>query len=1198
MALNIIPNPSGSVSFNGTNQSLSVPSTAAFSFGAGDFTMECWVYTTSLAATQQTIDLFSNASGSYIIGQCQISLLTTGAVAFAYATTVSAVTTLSTSASAVAINSWYHIAVVRSGSAVGNLKIYVNGLAAATSAGAVTQAVGTTGAVSIGRQTSNSSNFFVGYISNARIVNGVAVYIGNFAVPTAPLTGTQTAVGTGIATITNPASTTLLLQTPNNTSFISDSSVYAQTITNNNTAVTSALTPFTQQPISSTPTGSLFFSVAGLAVRYTNSQFAVGTGNFTAECWVWVSPSAGSTAGFLTSCSGSQSGFIIAKDVVGVTGAGGSGGAAINITGLVPTSTWTHMALVRNAGTLIIYINGVLAVTSVASSISMTNTTAALASRYADDTAYNFVGYITNARIVSGVAVYTGNFTVPAAPLAITQSAGSNISAITGSQTSLLCSTPNNASYLADSSNYNLTATVVGGTVSSNALTPFVVQTPSFSSTTNPLGSVSFNGSTQYLSTTNAGGFLGSGDSTVEAWVYLNVINTSPGSTPIGYEGNGATTDAWDFAVNSSGFLFMTYRAGTTTTVTASSNALTTGRWYHVAASRSGTTVSLFVNGALSGSGTVTSATPSTQLRIGWFDSSFSYYLNGYVSNFRTVKGVAVYTGTFTPSTQPLTGTQAAVLNTAAITNPASTSLLLQTPNNTSFITDSSIYSLTLTNNNTATASSLTPFSAANSSVWNGPALGAASFNGTTQYLIALKGATTVFKFDLGDFTIEAWFYWPGTAPNNTNQYTILSNVNTSDNTTWDIQYYNNNWRFSSWTPTFLQGSNSSFAGNTWNHIAVTRTSQVGQIWLNGVSVTGPVSFTTSLTTNLSPQVGYNGFNNVWNGYISNLRVVKGVGVYTGTFTPPTQPLAATQPAGTNISAITGTQTSLLLNFSNNVPIADTSTNGIAITNVAAVTTGPQTPFATAVGPVAGSYTNPSLGSLSFNGSTQYLSIPANTAAFSFGTGDFTMECWVYTTSLAATQQTIDLFSNATGSYIIGQCQLSLLTTGAVSFTYATTVSAITALSTSASAVATNSWYHIAVVRSGAATGNLKIYVNGIAAATSAGAVTQAIGSTGAGSIGRQTSNSTNFFAGYISNARIVNGVAVYTGTFTPPISPLTGTQAAGTNISAITNPANTSLLLQTPYTGGYITDSSVYNATLTNTLVPPSSLTPFTSFG
>jgi hypothetical protein len=110
-----------------------------------------------------------------------------------------------------------------------------------------------------------------------------------------------------------------------------------------------------------------------------------------------------------------------------------------------------------------------------------------------------------------------------------------------------------------------------------------------------------------------------------------------------------------------------------------------------------------------------------------------------------------------------------------------------------------------------------------------------------------------------------------------------------------------------------------------------------------------------------------------FNGLVSNLRIVKGVGVYTGAFGSyvPTGPLQATQPAGpsgSNIAAITSTSTSLLLNTVSGARTADNSTNGYApsSTSAAAPAWNQSSPFATGLGYKNRVYTWSSTGSGAF----------------------------------------------------------------------------------------------------------------------------------------------------------------------------------------------------------------------------------------
>jgi hypothetical protein len=120
---------------------------------------------------------------------------------------------------------------------------------------------------------------------------------------------------------------------------------------------------------------------------------------------------------------------------------------------------------------------------------------------------------------------------------------------------------------------------------------------------------------------------------------------------------------------------------------------------------------------------------------------------------------------------------------------------------------------------------------------------------------------------------------------------------------------------------------------NTWTHVAVVVTSGTLAIYFNGVAqvLTGGGLTGINVTGTLALSVGNlggTGTQYLYQGYLSNVRIVKGVAVYTGNFTPSTVPLQATQPAGTNISAITGTSTGLLLNTVSGALLADSSTNG------------------------------------------------------------------------------------------------------------------------------------------------------------------------------------------------------------------------------------------------------------------------------
>ena len=905
-------------------------------------------------------------------------------------------------------------------------------------------------------------------------------------------------------------------------------------------------------------------------------------------------------------------------------------------------------------------------------------------------------------------------------------------------------------------------------------------------------GSLQFDGASMYLRTpTNAALNFGTGNFTVEAWVNTTEANgidffiisaTGSGGFFFGYNsaaasyGWGRTAIAWDYNIG------------------ATKN---NGVWQHIAVSRSGTSMRIFVNGVQVGT-TQTNSTAYdlslTSTVVGWQASN--YYFPGYISNLRIVKGVAVYTANFTVPTQPLQAT-------------GNTSLLLLINTNDTKIIDSSPNPLTLTNNggwDGATFSTLTPFSsfyitsfssnwlniqkrptafeylivgggagggagfstnargggggaggvvygnfqnyltgsstftvivggggaglAANTAGVGGPGTntsisgptstttslaalltdrstnaftvtnnggvsvvststygnysGSLSFNGTTQYLttpVATNGPLDLAA-GAGDWTVECWVYatslagsasifWKAAGENPT--YALWLNLTVPQ---WIVS--DGAAGVSSGGPPSigLAQNLSAITTFTWYHFALVRSGSRITAYTNGVAAT-PQTLTFTMGNGSDGQLLYVGNandNRFFPGYISNLRIVKGVAVYTTTTTIPIAPLAVTQPASGNINAISAGQTSLLLGVNNNYLSVtgagggggsswDVRLGGIsggsggggytaspAISNISTSTqrsiygyglgnsgsTGSVysavsgagggggaggaaiSGLATGKGGNGGIGTNlyssilesvsvgirstggvfvstvsnvtlygPAAGSLFFNGpSSNSVGIRAHPTAFNFGTGNFTMELWLfpltYVSNALTASETIDFWSNASGSYIIGQFQIQISSTGLIQFVYCTTVSAATTLSSTGS-IPLNAWTHVAVVREGTGANQTKIYING--RNDSSFTVSATVGSTGGGSIGRQTVTNNYVFNGYITNVRIVKGRAVYTSTFDPKV-----------NIP-LSNTTNTQLLLLVTGETNKVSDSStITNITTSNSVTFFSNFIPSTS--
>jgi hypothetical protein len=362
------------------------------------------------------------------------------------------------------------------------------------------------------------------------------------------------------------------------------------------------------------------------------------------------------------------------------------------------------------------------------------------------------------------------------------------------------------------------------------------------------------------------------------------------------------------------------------------------GYWYHLAAVRSGSVFSLYINGVLAASSTnaITLQTPNA-VTVGARQTTatpvFTNYYNGLISNLRVVKGVAVYTGNFTPATQQLPPTQSANTygNPSTAITGTQTSLLLTTPNNEDVDVDSSTNALVLTAGNYTTypvaynASNpfVTGFTAYTGvAVTNQGSVSGGSNSAGGKYLTTAVGAFAFLTNATVDWTVETWFA-TGTAPG-TIRY-ILGNTITVGNSGINLGATTsalvlNIAAAGGVAYTLTLSAAVTWILNQWYHVAITykQSTNTVTMYLNGTSVASGSPTASSATASTLAFFLLNGGTSssttYWPGPITNSRVVNGVVVYTGNFTVPTAPLTATQSAGSNISAITGTQTTLLVN--------------------------------------------------------------------------------------------------------------------------------------------------------------------------------------------------------------------------------------------------------------------------------------------
>ena len=615
-----------------------------------------------------------------------------------------------------------------------------------------------------------------------------------------------------------------------------------------------------------------------------------------------------------------------------------------------------------------------------------------------------------------------------------------------------------------DSSLNALTITAPTGTPTQGSFNPFGTTWSNY-----------FNGTTDRLKIpSNSTLAFGTGDFTVEAWVYQTADNTYPSVFEIGSH-LSATGIAFISKYNGNATVYSGGFVGTAATILT--------QWNHIAWVRKTGVLTIFVNGIANTPVAFTNNLTDTSIvTIGGSQSAVTlaqYYCAGYISNLRVLKGTALYTSSFTPATAPL----------PIVTN---TSLLTCASNR---FTDKNS-TATFTVDGTPSVSRFTPFPTQTYAYNTLVQGGSAYFNGSSQLTIS---SGSIVNFGTGAFTVEVWLYMPSNA---NNQIILYANggsgsfnvITQASGLAWGI--FGN--------PSFFFCTLANIPLNQWFHLAVSRVSTAANQtfgYINGaLVVTATDANNYTVTGSL---IGGNG--TYYTGYMSNMRIVNGTAVYTSAFTPPAAPVFP-------INATTST--SLLLNFTNPAIYDATFQNNVITIGTSALSS---------------TVTKYNPRSMKFNGTSDYLSLPAAAGAYDFGTGDFTVEFWMNATA-AGTYVAVVGTQSIAGNTTAGMWRVSnrLNSVNGIYFNY-TTGSAYTDLTFSTTNYNDGTWHHVAACR---ASGTLRLFVDGNSVGTPT-AVAQRLTSGQKLYVGFQAQDS-QYYTGYIDDLRITK-IARYTANFIPP---------------------------------------------------------------
>lgn len=622
-----------SLLLDGTGDEVTVPDSADFDLGAGEFTIECWYRAASTAAGHTLVSQWGT-SGNF--GWLVTWDQGFGGMRFLYSTDGTNFFFIDGASFTPTIGQWYHITVTRDSS--NDVRIFIDGTQSGSTTTAAVTINNSTQVLSIGSRGDVGSEDMNGHLDDVRITKNVARYTADFSAPGDQFPDEEAENDFAKVEILAPFDGADAATTSPDLSYV------GRTLTfNGNAQLDTAQAKFG-------PSSLLLDGTGDYVSAPDSADWHFAAGEFTVECWVRFNTFAATVSlvsqwDFLNGSKGwilrleqstPQIEFFYSLD----------GTNQFSVVGAVSISTgvWYHVAADRDsAGDIRVYLDGAVVGGPTNDTGSLFDTAEALriGARDAGPQVEFVDGWIDDVRITKGVGRYGGPFTPRTLAFPRAESdpnLDTNILLLPfdGNDTGTLTE---------DKSASDNTITFVGDAQLDTAQQKF-----------GPTACL-FDGTGDVVTVPDDAAWAFAGDFTVEFWVRWA---TDPGTGLVDlisqWIDDGTSNDrAWLFQLNNNSLDFLLSEDGTTTATTVSNTFNPViDTWYHLAVAREGTTIRVFIDGVLQ----VTTGTNGNAVndsaevvRIGAGETSgvagIAQELDGWIDDVRISDGLARYTATF-----------------------------------------------------------------------------------------------------------------------------------------------------------------------------------------------------------------------------------------------------------------------------------------------------------------------------------------------------------------------------------------------------------------------------------------------------------------------------------------------------------------------------------------------------------------------